>query len=88
MIEDDADALVSQAQNALLKTLEEPPLVSVFVLVSSRCSGRGPWSLARAKALSVGLSNACFRSLGGRGRRVTAPMPIKAPTALDASLIR
>jgi RNA-directed DNA polymerase len=27
-------------------------------------SGRGPWHLARAKALSVGLSNAYFKSLG------------------------
>ena len=27
-------------------------------------SGRGPWYLARAKALSIGLSNAYFRSLG------------------------
>jgi RNA-directed DNA polymerase len=27
-------------------------------------SGRGPWYLARAKALSVGLSNAYLRSLG------------------------
>jgi len=27
-------------------------------------SGRGPWHLARAKALSVGLSNAYFQSLG------------------------
>jgi len=27
-------------------------------------SGRGPWHLARAKALSIGLSNAYFRSLG------------------------
>jgi RNA-directed DNA polymerase len=27
-------------------------------------SGRGPWYLARAKALSVGLSNASFKSLG------------------------
>jgi RNA-directed DNA polymerase len=27
-------------------------------------SGRGPWHLARSKALSVGLSNAYFRSLG------------------------
>jgi RNA-directed DNA polymerase len=27
-------------------------------------SGRGPWSLARSKALSVGLSNAYFKSLG------------------------
>jgi RNA-directed DNA polymerase len=27
-------------------------------------SGRGPWHLARSKALSVGLSNARFKSLG------------------------
>ena len=27
-------------------------------------SGRGPWYLARAKALSVGLSNTYFKSLG------------------------
>jgi RNA-directed DNA polymerase len=27
-------------------------------------SGRGPWHLARAKALSVGLNNAYFKSLG------------------------
>ena len=27
-------------------------------------SGRGPWYLARSKALSVGLSNAHFKSLG------------------------
>jgi DNA polymerase III subunit delta' len=32
---DEADALVPAAQNALLKTLEEPPSASVFVLVSS-----------------------------------------------------
>jgi DNA polymerase-3 subunit delta' len=33
---DEADALVPPAQNALLKTLEEPPPSSVFVLVTSR----------------------------------------------------
>jgi RNA-directed DNA polymerase len=27
-------------------------------------SGHGPWHLARSKALSVGLSNAHFKSLG------------------------
>ena len=27
-------------------------------------SGRGPWYLAKSKALSVGLSNAYFKSLG------------------------
>ncbi len=33
---DDADALVAAAQNALLKTLEEPPSSSCFILVTSR----------------------------------------------------
>ena len=32
----DADALVAAAQNALLKTLEEPPSSSVFILITSR----------------------------------------------------
>lgn len=36
VIVNDADAMVDQAQNALLKTLEEPPPASVFLLVSAR----------------------------------------------------
>ena len=36
VIVDDADALVPAAQNALLKTLEEPPSRSVFMLVTAR----------------------------------------------------
>lgn len=36
VIIDDADRLVPEAQNALLKTLEEPPDGSVFLLVTSR----------------------------------------------------
>ena len=36
VIIDEADALVSAAQNALLKTLEEPPSLSVFILVTFR----------------------------------------------------
>ena len=35
VIIDEADALVPAAQSALLKTLEEPPSASIFVLVSS-----------------------------------------------------
>jgi DNA polymerase-3 subunit delta' len=35
VIIDEADAMVAPAQNALLKTLEEPPSASIFVLVSS-----------------------------------------------------
>jgi DNA polymerase-3 subunit delta' len=36
VIIDEADALVIAAQNALLKTLEEPPSMSVFILVTAR----------------------------------------------------
>jgi DNA polymerase-3 subunit delta' len=36
VIVDEADALMPAAQNALLKTLEEPPSASVFMLVTSR----------------------------------------------------
>ena len=36
VIIDDADALVPAAQNALLKTLEEPPSASTFMLVTAR----------------------------------------------------
>ena len=33
---DEADALMAPAQNALLKTLEEPPSLSVFILLTTR----------------------------------------------------
>jgi DNA polymerase-3 subunit delta' len=36
VIVDDADAMVVEAQNALLKTLEEPPNASTFILITSR----------------------------------------------------
>jgi DNA polymerase-3 subunit delta' len=36
VIIDSADALVAPAQNALLKTLEEPPSASVFILVTAQ----------------------------------------------------
>ena len=42
MIIDEADALMPQAQNALLKTLEEPPSLSVLILVSARADSLLP----------------------------------------------
>ena len=33
-------------------------------LLNTAASGRGPWHIAKSKALSVGLSNAYFKSLG------------------------
>jgi len=52
VIIDEADALVSAAQNALLKTLEEPPSSAVFVLVTSRPDMLLPTVLSRCVRLT------------------------------------
>jgi DNA polymerase-3 subunit delta' len=51
---DDADALVPEAQNALLKTLEEPPAASMFVLVTSRHDVLLPTVRSRCQQLRFG----------------------------------
>src|SRR5262245_24857002 len=51
VIIDEADALVPQAQNALLKTLEEPPSSSVFILVSARADSLLPTVQSRCPRL-------------------------------------
>ena len=57
VIIDDADALVAPAQNALLKTLEEPPSSSLFMLVTARADSLLPTVLSRCPRLR-------FRPLG------------------------
>ena len=54
VIIDDAEALVPAAQNALLKTLEEPPSASVFVLVSSMPDALLPTVRSRCPRLRFG----------------------------------
>jgi DNA polymerase-3 subunit delta' len=54
VIVDDADALIPQAQNALLKTLEEPPSASVFVLVTSMPDTLLPTVRSRCRPLRFG----------------------------------
>jgi DNA polymerase-3 subunit delta' len=51
VIIDQADALVPQAQNALLKTLEEPPSASAFLLVTSRPDALLPTVISRCPRL-------------------------------------
>jgi DNA polymerase-3 subunit delta' len=55
---DDADAMVDAAQNALLKTLEEPPSASVFVLVSAIPDALLPTVLSRCPRLRFGALSA------------------------------
>ena len=53
-IVDDADAMEDSAQNALLKTLEEPPAASTFVLVTSRPDVLLPTVRSRCQRLRFG----------------------------------
>jgi DNA polymerase III subunit delta' len=54
VIIDDADAVLVEAQNALLKTLEEPPSASTFVLVTSRPDVLLPTVTSRCQRLRFG----------------------------------
>jgi DNA polymerase-3 subunit delta' len=54
VIVNDADAVLLEAQNALLKTLEEPPSASTFVLVTSRCDVLLPTVVSRCQRLRFG----------------------------------
>ena len=58
VIVDNADALVPEAQHALLKTLEEPPPSSVFVLVTARPDMLLPTVRSRCQRLRFGRLNA------------------------------
>ena len=54
VIIDEADAAGDDAQSALLKTLEEPPSASVFILVSSMPDALLPTVLSRCPRLRFG----------------------------------
>jgi DNA polymerase III subunit delta' len=54
VIVDDADAMLGEAQNAFLKTLEEPPAASMFVLVTSRPELLLPTVRSRCQRLRFG----------------------------------
>jgi DNA polymerase-3 subunit delta' len=54
VIVDDADAMIVEAQNALLKTLEEPPAGSMFVLVTGRLDMLLPTVRSRCQQLRFG----------------------------------
>jgi DNA polymerase-3 subunit delta' len=54
VIVDEADAMMPEAQNAMLKTLEEPPAASTFVLVTSRPDVLLPTVRSRCQHLRFG----------------------------------
>jgi DNA polymerase-3 subunit delta' len=86
VIIDEADALVQPAQNALLKTLEEPTPSSVFILVTSRPDMLLPTVLSRCPQLRfrpLSLEE-MVEALTARGRTATEARAIAATA--DGSL--
>ncbi len=94
VIVDDADALMPQAQNALLKTLEEPPSASVFLLVTARpdallATVRSRCPQLRFRVLSVEEVAGALRSRGAseaEARAVAANAGGSIGRALQASM--
>ncbi len=78
VIIDEADALVPAAQNALLKTLEEPPSMSVFMLITARPDALLPTVRSRCPRLR-------FRPLGPED--VAAALVQRGRTSAEARLI-
>lgn len=78
VIIDEADAMVPPAQNALLKTLEEPPSLSVFMLITARPDALLPTVRSRCPRLR-------FRPLGPDD--VAAALVQRGRTSVEARLI-
>ena len=60
----DAERMNKQAQNAFLKTLEEPPADSLFILTTSNSSMLLPTTISRCQQLMI-LSNKCRYNFEG-----------------------
>jgi DNA polymerase III subunit delta' len=87
VIIDDADALMPEAQNALLKTLEEPPSASVFVLVTARPDVLLPTVRSRCHRLRFGpLTAVDVADVLMRRHGLTAQEAHAAAAASDGSI--
>ena len=89
VIVDQADAMASEAQNAMLKTLEEPPGASTFVLVTSRPDVLLPTVRSRCQCLRFGrLSPGEVASVLEAAHGYTASDAHAAAAAADGSIGR
>lgn len=89
VIVDEADAMVPAAQNALLKTLEEPPPGSVFILISAMADSLLPTVRSRCSLLRFGpLAAADIVTVLMRHRGYSAADAHTAALEADGSLAR
>ena len=83
VIIDDADALLPQAQNALLKTLEEPTPSSVFILVTSRPDLLLP--TVRSRCIRLSFAHLGADEVDDAARSVAGRVLSHAATTRDAA---
>jgi len=83
VIVDQADALVPAAQNALLKTLEEPAPSSVFVLVTSRADVLLP--TVRSRCIRLQFTGAAQSPIDAEARGVAQRVLARTGRSGDAS---
>ncbi len=89
VVVDDADAMMGEAQNALLKTLEEPPPASTFVLVTARPDVLLPTVRSRCQRLRFGrLAPADVAGVLMRDHGFAAPDAHAAALLADGSIGR
>jgi DNA polymerase III subunit delta' len=89
VVVDEADALIPEAQNALLKTLEEPPSASVFVLITARPDVLLPTVRSRCQRLRFGpLAPADVAGVLIREHGIDATVAHAAAAASDGSIGR
>ena len=89
VIIDQADALGANAQDAILKTLEEPPSASVFVLITDRPDMLLPTVRSRCQRLRFGpLSPADVAALLMRDHEMSPAEAHAAAAAADGSIGR
>jgi DNA polymerase-3 subunit delta' len=82
VIVDEADAMVPAAQNALLKTLEEPPASSVFVLASSRADALLP--TVRSRCIRLMFASSSAPEIDGSAREIAHRVLLQVAGASDA----
>ena len=84
---DDADAMAGGAQNALLKTLEEPPSSSIFILVTSRPDALLPTVRSRCSQIRFGrLSPADVAAVLQRDHKYDTREALAVAAASDGSV--
>jgi DNA polymerase-3 subunit delta' len=82
VIIDEADTLMAAAQNALLKTLEEPPSSSMFVLVTSRPDAL--LGTLRSRCIQLRFSEGAVYIVDVEARQVAERVLTHAASAPDA----